>query len=276
MPAVYFHPVTAVRIDQIKQHLPQSLLISGPDGSGLRAVADVIADGSHATVISVEPRKEDTIDYEKGVISVEAIRKLYETTKTIERHRRFIIINDAEKMGQQAQNAFLKLLEEPTQNTYFILLSHIPSKLLPTIISRVQTVVVRKITAEQTTALLHNLKVTDEQRKSQLQFIASGLPARLTRLASDETAFQRQVRIIQDARLSLQGSPYEKMRVIQKYKDNRYDALQLVTFSLKLLEGSVKNTRPQETIALMQRLLNCYEAIEANGNLRLQLAAGML
>jgi len=49
---------------------------------------------------------------------------------------KFFIINDAHKMTHQAANAFLKTLEEPPENTIFILVTHLPEKLLPTIQSR--------------------------------------------------------------------------------------------------------------------------------------------
>ncbi|WP_395738844.1 hypothetical protein [Prosthecobacter sp.] len=47
------------------------------------------------------------------------------------------IIVDAERMNVQAQNAFLKTLEEPPPNTLLLLLSTQPEQLLPTIQSRV-------------------------------------------------------------------------------------------------------------------------------------------
>ena len=47
------------------------------------------------------------------------------------------VIVDAERMNPQAQNAFLKTLEEPPPNTLLLLLSTQPQQLLPTIQSRV-------------------------------------------------------------------------------------------------------------------------------------------
>lgn len=61
-------------------------------------------------------------------------------------HRKVFIVGDAERMvsqegADQAANAFLKLLEEPGDNTHIILTSSEPGALLPTIRSR--TVAVR-------------------------------------------------------------------------------------------------------------------------------------
>ena len=50
---------------------------------------------------------------------------------------KFGIITDCERMTQQAQNAFLKTLEEPPAGTLLLLLTGKPQELLPTILSRV-------------------------------------------------------------------------------------------------------------------------------------------
>ncbi|MDP3990685.1 MAG: DNA polymerase III subunit [Candidatus Nealsonbacteria bacterium] len=49
-----------------------------------------------------------------------------------------VIINQAHFLNQDAQSAFLKLLEEPKGKTIFILITEYPEMLLPTIISRVE------------------------------------------------------------------------------------------------------------------------------------------
>lgn len=51
----------------------------------------------------------------------------------------FLLI-DAEKMLPSASNALLKTLEEPPEDTYFLLLSNHPDRLLPTIVSRLRPV----------------------------------------------------------------------------------------------------------------------------------------
>lgn len=79
---------------------------------------------------------------EKGVITIEQIRELISFFRlkvpgraTI---RRVAIIQSADQMGREAQNALLKLLEEPPLDSVLILTSEQPRLLLPTILSRVQ------------------------------------------------------------------------------------------------------------------------------------------
>ncbi len=52
---------------------------------------------------------------------------------------RVVIVDSADEMNASASNAVLKVLEEPPENSYFFLISHSPSCLLPTIRSRCRT-----------------------------------------------------------------------------------------------------------------------------------------
>lgn len=55
-------------------------------------------------------------------------------------HRKFGVIEEADRMGQEAQNALLKTLEEPPRETTIILTTANPSSLLPTTRSRCQLI----------------------------------------------------------------------------------------------------------------------------------------
>ena len=50
--------------------------------------------------------------------------------------RRVVLVDSADEMNVQAANALLKMLEEPPERTVFLLVSHQPMRLLPTIRSR--------------------------------------------------------------------------------------------------------------------------------------------
>lgn len=58
--------------------------------------------------------------------------------KPVEGRYKIAILTDAEQMRTEAANAFLKLLEEPTPQTVFILTTYRVDRLLPTILSRCQ------------------------------------------------------------------------------------------------------------------------------------------
>ncbi|MFZ2126446.1 MAG: AAA family ATPase [Candidatus Microsaccharimonas sp.] len=275
MSNAYTHSTSQARLEALITDLPQSMLISGPAGVGLTGVAEYFATSLKTPLQVILPEKDDKVDIEKGVISVDSIRRLYDTTKTIETGHRIIAIDYAERMGHQAQNAFLKLLEEPGAHTHFVLLSHEPSRLLPTILSRVQILELRPITSEQSERLLDDLKITDEKKRTQLLFMATGLPAELTRLATDQDYFESRAQIVRDARQFVQGSAYERLKVSQKYKDDRTQALLLLSDAMKMIQKAVREGN-SELVPVINGLLKAYDRIEANGNVRLQLSVAMV
>lgn len=92
------------------------------------------AEHTHADVLWVEPEKKSRR------IGIEQVRSLqgmvYQTS--FEGGWRVCVISGADRLGEQAANAFLKTLEEPPARCVFLLLSDSPQSLLPTIASRCQ------------------------------------------------------------------------------------------------------------------------------------------
>jgi len=252
--------------------MPQSLLITGENGVSISTIAKFIAKSRNVVPIMILPEKDEKIDPEKGVVGVDLMRQLYDETKTKTTDERIFIIDYAERMTSQAQNAFLKLLEEPNDGIYFILVSHSVSKLLPTILSRAQSLEIKPVTTDQSNGLLDQLNLSDAKKRQQLLFIADGLPAELTILASDEGYFQKRSVIVRDARQLLGGNMYQKLLIANKYKDDRALTLRLLSDSANILKKSVTANPEVDTIKRIELLLETYRRIESNGNIRLGLA----
>lgn len=272
---MYFSESTAKRLKQLEWDLPQSLLVSGPFGIGLSSIHTHLSDQLGIVAQVVLPERDEKVDIERGVISVDSIRRLYDVTKTIETNKRIVVIDYAERMGAQAQNAFLKLLEEPGLNTHFILLTHEPARLLPTIRSRTQDFELQPISLRQSEQLLDDLGVINAQKRTQLLFIADGLPAELTRLAQDKDYFDTRVELVKDARLLLQGNAYDRIKLAHKYKDNRLGASVIINDALKMLKQNIE-TGKTELLPKIDQLLRASERINGNGNVRLQIATVMV
>ncbi len=92
----------------------------------------------------------------KRNISVAQIRAMQRrlTTRPTLGSRRAIIIEPADDMEKGASNALLKSLEEPPQGTFFLLVTHRPSRLLPTIRSRCRILRFPLLDSEQLGAML--------------------------------------------------------------------------------------------------------------------------
>lgn len=265
------HPASRTRISAYMAHLPQSFLLSGPQGIGLGTVALWVADTQLAG--KIQPRTTKGEIDPQGTISVEAVRDLYKQTRGKKNRRQVYIIDDADRMSAGAQAAFLKLLEEPAPHTHFLLTSHHPEKLLSTITSRVQHLQMLPITPQQTAELIQMNGITDATKQAQLQFIAAGLPAEITRLIRDEAAFAARAKIATDARTLLSGNPYSKLLIAQQYQSDRAGALQLVSTALHILRRTISANADAAITARLQTLLAIHDKIAAQHNIRLQLAS---
>jgi DNA polymerase-3 subunit delta' len=141
--------------------LPPSLIFAGPEGVGKRLTAVALAQalncdrplstpagrdacgectpckriarGVHADVLVVEPG-------DSGSIKIEQVRDAIDRAgyRPFEGRRRVVIIDDADALGIQAQDAILKTLEEPPPASVFVLVTNRPDLLVPTVRSRCQ------------------------------------------------------------------------------------------------------------------------------------------
>lgn len=270
MSSLLLHPTTEKLIRRIETHLPQALLLKGETGVGLLSIAKELAGKSLVSII--EPSRTDgSIDNENGSINVASIRDLYEQTRAKHTKKQTIIIDGADRMTHGAQNAFLKLLEEPNEHIHFILTAHVVDSLLPTIQSRVQATTILPITKEQTEEYLASLQVSDPKKKAQLLFIAAGLPAEIYRLSQDDEAFAARATAMGDARTLLQASTYEKLLLVQKYASSRDKTLRLIDSAITIARRTVSSHHEVKLIHQLERLLAARDAIAANHSIRLQL-----
>lgn len=269
--SLVFHPASQGLLDRLSEHLPQSLLLSGNEGVGLASAARLLAGAQ--LIATLEPTdSKGAVDHARGTISVETVRGLYDQTRARHTKRQVVIIDDADRMSHGAQNAFLKLLEEPNAHIHFILTAHQPRRLLPTILSRVQQITLQPITGQQTTAFIASRGVTDSKKAAQLQFIAGGLPAKLAHLIDDDAYFAEEAALMGDARAFIQGSSYDRLLLVNKYATNRDHALRLIDSALIILRRSVSAAPEPRIIHQIERLLAAREAIDANHHIKLQLA----
>ncbi|MCL4542475.1 MAG: hypothetical protein M1458_01850 [Deltaproteobacteria bacterium] len=101
-----------------------------------------VLNGTNQNLMIVEPAG-NSIKIEK----INQINSLLNLTPAFKGHR-FVIIDGAEAMNQNAANALLKTLEEPQGGTVFILISSNMSGLLPTIVSRCSLLAFRPVQDE--------------------------------------------------------------------------------------------------------------------------------
>ena len=254
---------------------PHAILLTGSRGVGLKTLAMYLANEAGRLHRLVEPVAKTPKG--QAIIDVERVRALYDDTRTNLSGAHFIIIDDADRMNHAAQNALLKLLEEPNPTIHFIMTSHAPDLLLPTIRSRVWQFVVPPVDELASRRLLKSKGVNDQTKLAQLLYVASGLPAQLSRLSTEGPEFERLVSDVKQARAFIEGTAYDKLIIVNGLKDDREGALRFIDMVVTLLRKTlITSVDPKVTLAMIDRLLAAHEAVRANGNVRLQLAAAVV
>ena len=94
----------------------------------------------HPDYCLLEPDDEESETQGSQKIKVEQVRALKEKIAVASAGPRVIVVHPAEAMNANAQNALLKVLEDPPPRVLFILVSHRPHALLPTVLSRCQRI----------------------------------------------------------------------------------------------------------------------------------------
>lgn len=113
---------------------PPTSLDIGPD----HPVARRMLAGSEPGLFVLRRPYDEKAKRLKAQITVDEVRKLkgFFALSAADGGRRVVIVDAADDMNVNAANAILKLLEEPPERTTLLLISHQPSRLLPTIRSR--------------------------------------------------------------------------------------------------------------------------------------------
>lgn len=153
--------------------------------------AHLIAAGSHPDYRELArlPKDPDKPEGELArSISIAQVRSLLPmfATKPALSPRRVILIDAADDLERPgASNALLKNLEEPPQGTIFILISHAPGRLLPTIRSRCRRLRFAPLSeAEMDAALRQALPDASDADRAALISAADGAPGRALRFAA--------------------------------------------------------------------------------------------
>lgn len=111
--------------------------------------------GSHPDYACLTRAEKESGELARNITvdQVRALHRLLESAPSLAR-RRVIVIDAADDMEREGANALLKSLEEPPTDTLFLLVTHAPSRLLPTIRSRCRTLRFAPLSDDEVRAVL--------------------------------------------------------------------------------------------------------------------------
>lgn len=192
-----------------------SYIINGEEHSGKRMLAEAFAKalqcreggtegcGTCRSCLQAESHNHPDIIYvthEKTVIAVDDIREQIVNTMDIKPYSspyKIYIVDEADKMNEQAQNALLKTIEEPPAYGIIILLANNANRLLPTILSRCVLLKIRPADDRQLKQfLMSSLQIPDYSAQIAVSF-AQGNVGKAVGYATSETFGERKDQILE-------------------------------------------------------------------------------
>ena len=154
-------------------------------------IAKLIAAGSHPDLRLLERLENPKTEVLARNINVEQVRGLAELVGSTPFMSpwRAVVIDAADDLEKGAANALLKMLEEPPANCLFLLVSHAPGRLLPTIRSRCRRLDFQPLADDAMTSVLEaQLPDLAEPERSRIVAAAGGSVGRALAFASFDLA----------------------------------------------------------------------------------------
>lgn len=110
--------------------------LGAPDNHPIRKLIEASAHPDYAELAPLD--KDGVTARNISVDQVRGLQRLIQSAPSLS-SRRIVVIDSADDLERGAANALLKTLEEPPADMLFLLVSHAPGRLLPTIRSRCRT-----------------------------------------------------------------------------------------------------------------------------------------
>ena len=204
------HVIATLREAAAGRGMTQSWLFTGPPGSGRSNAAIAFAGALQCpqggcglchechTVLAGSHADVRLVRTEKLSLGVDDIRDLVRQAALAPAGQRWqiVIVEDADRLTEQANNALLKAIEEPNPRTVWMLCAPTVEDLLPTIRSRCRLVTLSTPTTEDVAGFLVRTMGVEESLAAYAARASQGHIGRAKALARDEDTRRRREQVV--------------------------------------------------------------------------------
>ncbi len=277
-----WHPQTQAAITALIAKPSHALLMVGADGSGKATIASYLTRQLLDINTDADLSAQPNIKLHAGdqAIPIEFIRELRDFVKLRSvgerKIARVILLPNAQRMQVPAQNALLKLLEEPPADTVIIMTAPSERALLPTIVSRTQVVRLQQPGKD------HALEYFSSQGHDNVQIeryylLSNGRTGLLAALLKEDTSHPLAAQVLLAKEL-LQASAFERLVKVEELSKDKglclatLDALEQVTkAALAFAAKSNKLPMLKKLHSTLEQISLAKDSIAANVQTKLAL-----
>ncbi|MCP6718993.1 MAG: hypothetical protein KJI71_02030 [Patescibacteria group bacterium] len=262
------------------EKIPHALLFSGPEKLGKKTIALHLISSVFKEELSRHP-DFILIEPEKSKIQIRQIRDLNWklSLKPIKAPLFGAIIDQAHLMTREAQNCFLKTLEEPKSKSLLILATEHPSLLFPTILSRCETIKFYPVGKEEIGSYLKEGGASEKKIKDIVD-VSLGRPGNAVDFLKDPQKLNEREKKVKDL-VRILSSPvslrFKYAEELSKNNDLKNTLTIWLSYFRKLLINNKNQTSFSKTKSILELLQKTIFLISnTNVNPRLALEVLML
>ncbi len=286
--ALAIHPDTRASLEAFQRTPSHAVALIGNPGLGKTLLARDIATqllGIASTALATYPYFR-SITPEDGSISIAQVRDarsfftLTIPSRTKHAVARALLVEDADTMTREAQNAFLKLLEEPPEDAICILTLAKPQRLLTTVRSRLQVIQVHKPRLEDVVAPFLAQGIEQAAVERALMLSGGSIAAAHELLTNTaDTSTDTSVNLV---KATLAGDTFTRLAMIDSLVSDRAAAVRYVDTLILVVRASLQQaangqqTRLKRWQQVLQAAQIAQVALAKKGNIKLVFTELML
>ncbi len=274
-----------------KKRITHAVLLAGPRGVGKKTFARLLAaavlcgkdtpcfdcasckkvlEGKHPDVIEIteyiKPRS----------FSVDEVRRIRREAyiSPNESEKRIFILANAESMGVEAQNALLKIIEEPPPHAVFILTVQDTGALLPTVLSRVVTVPINPVDDDVVEEFVKE-KTNDQKLINIACALSQGSVGRAVEIVENDSLKKAADTAIEVVKSAVRGDRYETLKLLSAVASSS-EIFDILDFMVAILENAMTqktdvisqqiNCSSKRTMKMLEAVINAKRSMTFNVN----------
>ncbi|MFO8061021.1 MAG: DNA polymerase III subunit [Bacillota bacterium] len=234
------------------------------------------AAGNHPDVHLLEPVGD------RATISIEQIRKEVRPMmrrRTFTGRHKILLVPEANRLTREAQNAMLKILEDPLGSSVLVLVTASLEPLLPTVRSRCVRIPFRNLSFAAFSDRLRRAGMDEEMRHRELYLVTAGDVELAEQLAGSESAENRWMRAEKLVRQLIEGTPLppvEITRWAEQLGKDREEAVENLALILVIMRGRLLSGSAGVFADCVDVISQTVEWVETYANRRLAIEVALV